>query len=71
MFDESRLYFTKDTAVLTLAPYSTLAHWRSEGRGPRYVKIGARVAYRGSDLNKWLATCTVEPTAARARDQGE
>ena len=71
MFDGSRLYFANDTAVLALAPYWTLARWRSEGRGPRYIKIGARVAYRGSDLNDWLATRTVEPTDVRARDESE
>ena len=61
MFGESRLYFTDDPALLALAPYSTLAHWRCEGRGPAYVKIGSRVAYCGSGLNEWLAMHTVRP----------
>lgn len=61
MFDPNRLFFTNDSEILALAPYSTLAHWRSEGRGPAYIKIGARVAYRGSDLNNWLAAQTVRP----------
>ena len=64
MFDPDKLYFTGDPAVRTLAPYSTLAHWRSEGRGPTYVKIGARVAYRGADLNTWLASRTIQPKEA-------
>ena len=64
MFDENRLYFTRDTALLALAPYSTLAHWRSEGRGPAFIKIGWRVGYRGADLNNWLASRTVKPHAA-------
>ena len=64
MFDQAKLYFASDPAVLALAPYSTLAHWRSEGRGPAFVKIGSRVAYRGADLNAWLDARTVRPMAA-------
>ena len=64
MFDENRLYMTDDPALRALVPYSTMAHWRSEGRGPAFIKIGWRVAYRGADLNNWLASRTVKPRAA-------
>lgn len=33
---------------------STLANMRWSGRGPRFVKIGARVRYRLSDLAEYL-----------------
>ena len=62
MFHNDRLYFTNDPALLVLGRPSTLAHWRSEGRGPAYLKIGSRVAYRGADLNTWLDAQTVRPT---------
>ena len=64
MFDENQLYFTDDPALKALAPYSTLAHWRHEGRGPAFIKVGWRVAYRGSDLNDWLTSRTVRPKEA-------
>ena len=32
----------------------TLANWRAEGRGPRYVKLGKDVLYRVSDIESWL-----------------
>jgi predicted DNA-binding transcriptional regulator AlpA len=32
----------------------TLRKWRSEGRGPRYVKIGALVRYRPEDVDAWI-----------------
>ena len=64
MFNDDTLYFANDPAVLALAPYSTMAHWRSEGRGPAYIKIGSRVAYRGSDMNAWLDKQRIEPAAA-------
>ena len=64
MFDKTKLYFTSDPALLALVPYSTMAHWRSEGRGPAYVKIGSRVAYNGRALNEWLEARTVKPKEA-------
>ena len=61
MFENDRLYLNTDEALDALAPPSTRAHWRSEGRGPRYVKIGAKVGYLGRDLNVWIAERTVQP----------
>ena len=64
MYDETKLYPTNDPAVLALASYSTMSHWRSEGSGPSYIKIGAKVAYSGRALNEWIAERTVQPKAA-------
>ena len=64
MFDETKLYFTDDDELTKLGRPSTLAHWRSEKRGPAYIKIGSRVAYTGKALNEWLDSRTVEPRAA-------
>ena len=65
MFDENRLYLANDPELLrTIAPYSTMAHWRSEGRGPAFIKLGHKVAYSGKALNEWLVARTVEPAAA-------
>ena len=38
----------------------TLANWRSEGRGPRYIKCGATVLYREADVEAFLAAHAVE-----------
>ena len=64
MFDESKFYKTTDPELLTLAPYSTMAHWRSDGKGPAYIKLGLRVVYSGKALNEWLEARTVHPQAA-------
>ena len=53
---------TTDPALLVLGRPSTLAHWRSAGRGPAFIKIGSRVAYAGAALNDWLKSRTVRPT---------
>ena len=63
MFEDDKLYLTNDPALRAIAPYSTMAHWRSEGRGPAFIKIGAKVAYSGRALNEWLASRTVHPGA--------
>jgi predicted DNA-binding transcriptional regulator AlpA len=36
-------------------PESTLRHWRNHGEGPRWFRLGRRVAYRRSDVDAWLA----------------
>ena len=64
MFDPDRLYLTPDDALRTIAPASTMAHWRCEGRGPAYSKIGPRVMFSGRALNEGLQARTVEPVAA-------
>ncbi len=64
MFDPDKLYLTTDRALRAIAPASTMAHWRCEGRGPAYVKIGPKVAYKGADVLDWLEAQTVRPTAA-------
>ena len=32
----------------------TLARWRYEGKGPEYVKIGRKVAYKAGFVREWL-----------------
>ena len=32
----------------------TLARWRTEGQGPRFVKLGRLVHYRVGDLREWI-----------------
>ena len=61
MFNERKFYLTNDPALLVFGRPMTLAHWRSEGRGPIYIKLGTRVAYRGSDLNRFIEAHTIRP----------
>ena len=64
MFEDTRLYPARDDALRILGTYQTLAHWRSAGTGPAYVKVGAKVFYTGRDLNAWLEAQTVRPGEA-------
>lgn len=40
----------------------TLANWRSVGKGPRFTKIGGRVAYEESEIIKWEEERSVQST---------
>ena len=54
VFDESKLYFTDDPALQTIAPYSTMAYWRSEGRGRHTSRSEAALRIRERDsTNGW------------------
>jgi hypothetical protein len=43
----------------------TLATWRSQGRGPAFVKIGRRVFYRLLDVHEFIAAQWREPGMSR------
>jgi excisionase family DNA binding protein len=36
-------------------PSSTLAQWRYQGKGPKFLKIGRHARYRWSDVETWLS----------------
>jgi predicted DNA-binding transcriptional regulator AlpA len=58
----ARLLSPKQASEFLAVPESTLAHWRSERRGPVYVKLEASIVrYRKSDLEKYIGARIVEP----------
>ncbi len=42
---------------------STLAKLRLSGKGPTYIKLGRRVAYRPEDLDQWIDANRVKSTS--------
>ena len=64
-FDDERYYVTTDSELQLLGTPAALANQRSRGEGPRYLKLGKRVLYRGRDLNAYLDECVIEPTCRR------
>lgn len=61
----SRLAVDAASAYLGLST-STLNKMRCEGRGPRYLRLGARVFYRKEDLDHFVLSSIVETTDSRA-----
>jgi excisionase family DNA binding protein len=55
--DKTKSILTPKQAAEHLSiPAGTLAQWRSQGRGPKYHKLGGRlVRYRLEDLEAYLA----------------
>jgi len=47
----------------------TLANWRCLGKGPRFLKVGGRIAYALDDVAAWEASRTADgtPVAQRRR----
>ena len=33
---------------------NTLRKWRWEGKGPQFIKLGSKVAYRQADVDKYI-----------------
>ena len=51
----------KEAAEFLGIPEGTLAQWRSQRRGPPFIKLELRlVRYRVSELEAWLEGRTVE-----------
>jgi predicted DNA-binding transcriptional regulator AlpA len=44
----------KELARLLRLSIGTLRYWRSEGKGPRYIKVGQLVRYAPSAVHEWL-----------------
>jgi predicted DNA-binding transcriptional regulator AlpA len=45
---------------------ASLAQWRYQGLGPRFIKAGRLVRYRRSDVLAWLDANTVQRTGTPA-----
>lgn len=43
----------------------TLATWRSQGRGPAFVKLGRSVFYRRADIHSFVAAQRRDPAGAK------
>jgi predicted DNA-binding transcriptional regulator AlpA len=57
----------RDAAEILGVPESTLAQWRSQRRGPPYVKLESRlVRYRRSDLEVYIGQHLVETEVDKA-----
>ena len=41
----------------------TLDNWRSQHRGPRYIRLGRRIVYRVGDVEAYLEAHAVDPEA--------
>ena len=59
-----------EAAAYLGTPRATLSHWRLEGRGPDYYRMGRSIRYRRSGLDDFLAACAVKPAPVYGRRYG-
>ncbi len=48
----------------------TLEQWRWLGKGPKFLKIGARVLYREDDVEAWEAAQVCQNTSGPLPSEG-
>lgn len=53
-----------ELAALLGVAERTLEKWRYQRTGPAFVRLGARVGYRRSDVERWLSSQTVRTEAS-------
>lgn len=51
----------EDLAAYLQVPIQTVYNWRTEGRGPRAIKIGKHVRFRQTDVEAWLNSHREDP----------
>lgn len=62
MSPTGKLLTSKETADYLSVPEGTLAQWRSQRRGPPFIKLEGRlVRYRSGDLERYITSRVVEP----------
>jgi excisionase family DNA binding protein len=50
----TELLTTREAAAFLRLSESALNHWRLEGRGPAFQKMGRQVRYRRAEVERWL-----------------
>lgn len=62
----NHLYTTREAADQLRLTESMLAHWRQQGKGPEYVRIGHHtVRYSSLALEKFISAHSVATNEAR------
>jgi hypothetical protein len=56
----------KHTAQHLCITEGTLAKWRLTGEGPKFVRVGLRIAYDPKDVTEWLDARRVSSTSQEA-----
>ena len=57
----AKLLDTAEAAVYLRLATQTLAKWRSQGRGPSFVRLGGSVFYRLSELDQFIEAGVTVP----------
>jgi len=59
--DNLKLLNTAEAATYLRMATQTLAKWRSQGRGPSFVRLGGSVFYRVPELEQYITAGITAP----------
>lgn len=65
MADPERLLGVEELAEYLDVPIRTIYVWGQVGEGPPRMRLGKRIKYRRSDVERWLESKTERPRARR------
>jgi excisionase family DNA binding protein len=51
---EDKLMTVEELAEYLTIPKQTIYRWRTEGHGPRAIKVGRHLRFRSADVETWL-----------------
>jgi hypothetical protein len=54
LIDQRGIAPPKEAALYAHSTGATLAVWRHQGRGPRFIKRGHRIFYSFAEIDRWL-----------------
>lgn len=57
-----------EAAAICRVSARTLANWRTQGKGPKFTKLGGKVLYHIDQLQHWMKRNTVQSTGEYTRD---
>jgi predicted DNA-binding transcriptional regulator AlpA len=61
MADQSQLLTTAEAATYLRMAAHTLTRWRSQGKGPSFVRVGGSVFYRVTELEAYIERSVTAP----------
>jgi excisionase family DNA binding protein len=64
MAEQIILLSSEETARLLRVSPKTLERWRSEGTGPRFVRVGRKPLYRTAAVAAWLDAHSAASTSS-------
>ena len=60
-----KVYTVDELAEYLSMNPQTLSNWRTQGYGPKFVKVGRNVRYREGDINDWMESQVASETVRR------
>lgn len=52
--EAERLLLPEEAAEILRCNVGTMANWRSQGKGPHYIRMGSLIRYKASDLHDFV-----------------